>query len=101
MNRNDAKTIAEKITNKQLSEMFDKAKSTIKDWTSVNKVNAIMTKGTAWNILASNFDVDNNYHILAKINMIREFGEFLPDELRPQKSVRKSNVKPVHQDPKF
>ncbi|MCK9416585.1 hypothetical protein M0Q97_08020 [Candidatus Dojkabacteria bacterium] len=36
-----------------------------------------MTKGVSWNILAKDFDVNANHHILAKINMVREFGEFL------------------------
>ena len=101
MNRKDAKTIAGTITNEQLSLMFENAKSSIKDWTLTSNINQILTKGTAWNILASNFDLTYSYHILAKINMIREFGEFLPKELKVNKTKGKTTVKPVHQDPKF
>lgn len=102
MNRNDAKIIAETITNEQLQEMFNNAKAKISDWKKVSNVNKGMTKGTSWNILAKDFDVTAKHHILAKINMIHEFGEFLPDELKPKKTNRQySNTPPVHQEPKF
>ena len=102
MNRKAAKKIAENITNEQLLEMLNTAKSSIKDWTKVSIVNKGLTKGTAWNILGSDFDMETKYHILAKINMVREFGEFLPDELKPTKAKLKHNDVPlIHQDPKF
>ena len=102
MNRNDARRIAETITNEQLQQMFENAKAKITDWTKVSNVNKGMTKGVSWNILAKDFDVNANHHILAKTNMVREFGEFLPDQVKPQKSNRQfSNKPPVHQDPKF
>lgn len=100
MNRNDARKIAEIITNEQLQQMFETAKEKITDWTKVSNVNKGMTKGVSWNILAKSFDVNAKYHILAKINMIREFGEFLPDEIKPQKKIRQFQT-PIHQDPQF
>lgn len=100
MNRSDARKIAEKITNEQLQKMFEVAKKEIKDWTKVSSVNKGLTKGTAWNVLAKDFDVDHNYHIMAKTNMVREFGEFLPVEIKPEKKTKKMN-KPAHQDPIF
>ena len=101
MNRNDARRIAENITNQQLMDMFERAKLEIKDWTKVSIVNRGLTKGTAWNILAKDFDTDTNYHILAKTNMVREFGEFLPNELKPIKKIKSQQTKPTHQDPIF
>ena len=101
MNRKDAKDIANKITNIELQSMFDIAKESITDWTKVSIVNKGMTKGTAWNILAKDFDIDHNYHILAKINMVREFGEFLPNDLKPNKKNKRILPNPIHQDPKF
>lgn len=101
MNKSDSKKIAETITNEQLSQMFEKAKIGITDWTKVSNVNKTLTKGVAWNILASDFDVKTNYHIMAKINMIREFGEFLPENLKPIKKSKKNPVNLVHQEPKF
>lgn len=100
MNRNYAKKIAENITNQQLQDMLNQAKTNIKDWTKVSTVNKGMTKGTAWNILAKDFNVNEKYHILAKINMIREFGEYLPDELKIKKKSKVS-LNPIHQNPQF
>lgn len=101
MNRKDARKIAETITNEQIQQMFEAAKAEIIDWTAVSSVNKGITKGVGWNILAKDFDVAANYHILAKTNMIREFGEFLPDELKPKKKVKKKQPPPTHQDPEF
>lgn len=100
MNRTDAKKIAETITNKELGEMFATAKTNISDWTKVSNVNKGMSKGVAWNILASDFDVDKKYHNMAKVNMVREFGEFLPDHFKPAKKTKPS-INVVHQEPKF
>jgi hypothetical protein len=101
MNKKDAKLIAEKISNKELSEMFQRAKESITDWEKVSNVNKGMTKGVSWNVLASNFDINHKYHILAKVNMVREFGEFLPDDMKPKKKTTKTKNKPFHQDPKL
>lgn len=100
MNRTDAKLIAEKITNEELAEMFENAKANITDWTKVSSVNKGMSKGAAWNILASDFDIEKTYNNLAKVNMIREFGEFLPFYLKPTKKP-KPTIKVVHQEPRF
>jgi len=101
MNRTDAKKIALIITNEKIQDMFNKAKLNIKDWTKVSCVNKGMTKGVSWNILAKDFDVTMSHHILAKTNMVREFGEFLSDELKPEKKKKNNNTKPVHQEPRF
>ena len=102
MNRTNARKIAETITNDQLQEMFDRAKREIKDWTKVSTCNKGFTKGVAWNILAKDFDINHNHHIVAKTNMIHEFGEFLPDLLKPEKHKGKLPSKPpIHQDPIF
>ena len=85
MRRNDARNLANTITNQQLFDMLEKAKVEVKDWTKVSLVNKGLTKGTAWNILGKDFDVNKTHHVLAKANMIREFGEFLPEELKPKK----------------
>lgn len=101
MNKPDAKKISQKITNEQLQEMLNNAKIGVKDWTKVSNCNKGMTKGSAWNILAKNFDVNVNHHPLAKLNMVREFGEFLPDDLKPEKKTRKIYDNLIHQDPQF
>jgi hypothetical protein len=101
MNRADSKKIAQTITNEQLLEMFNNAKNGIKDWTKVSIVNKGLTKGVAWNILAKDFDVNKTHHNLAKINMVREFGEFLPKELKLEKKINRKIQNLVHQEPKF
>lgn len=100
MNRNYARKIAETITNEQILKMFETAKAKITDWTKVSNINKGMTKGVCWNILAKDFDITRTYHILAKTNMVREFGEFLPDEIKPKKKIRQSQP-PIHQEPQF
>ena len=101
MNRKLAREIAEKITNEQLNEMFNKAKEQIKDWTKVSSVNKGMTKGVSWNLFTKDFSLTYSYHIMAKINMIREFGEYLPSELLPTKEKRSKHASIVHQEPMF
>ena len=101
MTNSEARAIAENITNEQLKEMFDKARKGIKDWTVVSICNNGLTKGLAWNILAKDFDVNHTYHIMAKKNMIREFGIFLPEELQPKKKPKKFLPPPAHQEPIF
>lgn len=99
MNKRDAKKIAETITNKQLKEMIDAAKIGIKNWTVVSSCNSGITKGTAWNILAKSFDVSVEHTNLYKVNLIREFGDFLPDELKIKKEKKKDTKPPIHQKP--
>lgn len=101
MNRGDAKKIALTITNEELSVMFNNAKAGIQDWAKVSTVNKGITKGVAWNILADDFDINHKYHILSKTNMIREFGEYLPQYLKPVKKNKLTNNKIVHQEPKL
>ncbi len=101
MKRKDARKIAETITNEQLKNMFGAAKAGIMDWKKVSIGNKGCTIGVAWNILAKDFDIDYNHHIMAKTNMVREFGEFLPDELKPKKKEIKESTEPVHQNPIF
>lgn len=101
MNRSNARKIAETITNEQLQQMFDTAKAKITNWEAVSSVNKGLTKGVGWNILAKNFNVKAEHHILAKTNMVREFGEFLPDELNPQKKEKRQFKQTVHQEPDF
>jgi len=101
MNRKTAREIAETISNEQIQQMFNNAKAKIKDWTRTSLINKGMTKGSAWNILAKNFDLKTKHHILGKTNMVREFGEFLPDELKPKKKEKRQLPQPIHQNPVF
>ena len=102
MNRTDARRIAETITNQQLKEMFDSAKENIKDWTTTSSVNKGFTKGLAWNILTAAFDVNEEQHILSKTNMIREFGEFLPNSLKVKEKTKEiSPMSSIQRDARY
>jgi len=101
MNKNDAKVIAETITNEQLKQMFDAAKNGVLDWRKPSVINKGITKGTAWNVLAKDFDVSFKYPLLSKKNMIREFGDFLPKELLKPKNKASKPLNLIHQEPKF
>jgi len=101
MNRKEARKIAEKITNEEIFDMFEEAKAKINDWTIRSANNIGLSKGTAWNILAKNFDITIKYHVLAKTNMISEFGDYLPEKLKPKRRKKMILKKPSHQDPIF
>jgi hypothetical protein len=102
MKRSLAKEIAEKISNEEIREMFVNAKNTITEWSKVSIVNKGMSKGCAWNILASDFKVEQTYNLLAKINMVREFGEYLPPHLKLQNNkTNKITQTIVCQEPNF
>lgn len=103
MRNSDAKYIAEHITNAQIFAMLEKAKAYITDWSVPSKVNKSCSIGTAWNVLTDKgkFDINNNYSLLATINLIREFGQFLDDDLKPDKKEKKPVLNYVHQEPIF
>lgn len=99
MNRKDSKQIAETITNEEILVMLSRAKDRIKDWTQTSRINKNMTIGTAWNILTRDFNVENNIPNLHKVNLIREFGDYLPTHLKIKKETNISEVIITHQIP--
>lgn len=101
MTRHEAMNLADKITNEQLLQMFKSAKENIKNWTEPSKVNRGLTKGAAWNVLAKDFNVNKDHILIIKYNMIREFGKYLPDELKPMREKRTIQCNPSHQEPNF
>ena len=103
MNRAKAKELSETITNAQIKEMLEKAKIYIKDWTRVSDVNKGLTKGAAWNMFAKDFDENIDYPSCTKLNIIREFGNFLPSDLLYPRKDKKFHqpTPPVHQEPIF
>jgi len=106
MNRKDAKIIAQTISLAQLADMFKNAKAGITDWKQPSKVNKSITKGTAWNVLTQGFIGESTMitspSLMAKKNMIHEFGDFLPEEIKLVKlKPKKGDIAIVHQEPKF
>lgn len=102
MDRTTAKKIASTITNDAILEMLNMAKNRITDWNKISKVNKCMTVGAAWCVLAEDFDTNKEYSVWLKTNIIREFGEFLPESLMPIKSKKQPfNGNVYHKDPPF
>lgn len=97
MTKTEAKKLAEKVSVSDLKYMFVNAYAKISNWERPSRVNKAMTIGTTFNVL-SKCGVDSNTHILAKINMLREFGEYLPDYQEPAKKTKK-NSSLHHQKP--
>ena len=107
MKKTYAKQIAEKVTNQELREMFYNAQRSITqwgNWEKVSKVNKSLSIGTAFNILSCGVDsdefLDQKISPIAKFNMIREFGEYLPN-YKAEQSKLKPNIKITHHEPKF
>ena len=102
MNKTNAKKIAETITFVQLQDMFNNAKENITDWTVTSAVNKQMSKGTAWNILFVSLKPETMTHPMAIKNMIWEFGDHLPEQLKIKKQTKVSrHVDVTHQEPNF
>jgi hypothetical protein len=105
MNISYAKIVAKSITTEQLKRMVINAKDNITDWKKPSVVNLSATIGTSWNILTpwvfKEFLLNNIGHS-HMVNLIREFGEYLPEELKPiiHKSPD-SEIELVHQEPIF
>lgn len=99
MTRAEAKRLAEKASVADLKFMFVNAYAKIRDWSRPSRVNKGMTIGATFNVL-SKCGIDRNTHMLAKVNMIREFGEYLPDYEPPVKKS-KTNNNLHHEEPNF
>ncbi len=81
--------------------MFETAKQQIKNWEVISTVNKSMSKGKAWNILAKDFDINTEYHVLAITNMIWEFGDFLPIEILYEEPKKRKQIVVYHEEPIF
>jgi len=102
MTKKEAVEIAKTVTNGQLEEMFMNAMVDMPYWEDRSDVNKGITKGAAWNIFAKDFNPEGKHANIAKINMIREFGDFLPKEVRIEKPPKtKLKLKVIHQEPNF
>tara|TARA_R110000850_G_scaffold9405_3_gene34738 strand:- start:118 stop:447 length:330 start_codon:yes stop_codon:yes gene_type:complete len=103
MNKTDAGKIAKTITYGQLEAMFEGAKIYVIDWSVISSVNKALTKGKVWNMLYPNLSRVNLLSRSTVVkNMIWEFGEFLPEELKIKKKVKtKYDGIVLHEEPVF
>lgn len=95
--RSEARQIAQKITFEQIKAMLTTAKSSITDWTSHSRLNKTLSKGMTWNIMTKALRPD--MHILVKTNLVMEYGEYLPEELRLSEKPRKTFPIVAHANP--
>ena len=98
MNRDEAKIIAETVSHDDLKRMMVNAYKSIEVWNIPSRVNNGISKGAAFNIYTK-INIDDDTHILAKINMLREFGEYLPN-YQKEKKEQKPPVNFYHEEPK-
>lgn len=102
MNRADARKIADTVTREQLAVMLDRAKTGVSDWAAVSSVNRHFTKGKSWNIFYPVFMSGRHLVKPAITNMVHEFGDFLDDDIKPEKVCRQlPDIVPVHEEPVF
>lgn len=103
MNRTDAKLIAQTVTKQELKQMFLNFQNSNPDWEARAVVNKSLSKAAAFNILSANidnFDSIKRTLNIAVVNMVREFGEFLPGY---EKKIRQKVQlpKPIYHEPKL
>lgn len=84
MNKQSAKQTLSNLTVRDIEDMFENAKSEITCWTVPSIVNPQFSKGAVWNILYPSVGAVTEGAIVCKsaavVNMVREFGHFLPEE---------------------
>ena len=107
MKKSYAKKLAETVTNQELRQMFYNAQNSITQcggWEKASKINKSMSIGSGFNILSTGVDsddfLDKKIAPIAKFNMIREFGEYLPN-YQPEQIRTKPDIKITHHEPKF
>jgi hypothetical protein len=104
MNRHEAKKLAETVTLEDLKSMFRNAQEKVTDWTRTSRVNKGATIGTTYNILAfepNRYATIDEVGLIARKNMIWEFGEYLPGYEKAVAKSKSGKITPLHQDPVF
>jgi hypothetical protein len=107
MQRHEAHLVALRITDEQLRVMLETAKDKVADWRRPSRVNKSISKGTAWNLLTKAFkeytDGRTSLPLVTKINLLLEFGDFLPKKIRETKPKKggKGDERTSHQEPDF
>lgn len=93
--RDMADTAAHSVQISDIRQMLQDAADYKTNWTDRCRVNHGMTFGASFNIYTAG-SIDENTHHIARVNMIWDFGEYLPFlRDRPQPPP------PMHQEPKL
>lgn len=101
MNRKEAKDLSLITLNSNLKMMFVNAAEKIIDWSEPSRVNKHLSKGFVFNLFLKSGNDYENLHDLVKLNMIFEFGEFLPNYEKPIKKKKQKITVVNHQKPDF
>jgi hypothetical protein len=80
METNCACKAVEIVKEHDIKFMLENAKNKISNWNHPSNLNKTMSKGAVWN-LVKNAKIDHPESDLELINCIREFGEFLPEDV--------------------
>lgn len=105
MDKQTCRKLAEIIKNEDVLDMLKNAKNCIKDWTVASRLNPAMSKGYAWNILASKFDATKPQYSHVLKQLLCEFGDWLT--IKPYmescmpKPREKYNGEVHHKNPDF
>jgi hypothetical protein len=100
MNHVRAKRIADVVKNEEILQMLLKAQKHITGWEEPSKLNKGISKGICWNILTKDFNVKNKLHPMVKINLLKEYGEYL-EGYGEEPPPKKRPTKVPHQEPIF
>lgn len=100
MNLTDARKIAQTVTREQMADMFERAKTGVKDWTAISGVSPYYTKGRAWNQFYPVFMSGQHLSKPLLAYMVHEFGDFLDEHLKYPYRARPV-VDPLHEEPVF
>ena len=101
MSPRNAKLIAETVTRDQLAAMFEKAKTSIPDWTVASDINPCMSLGKTWNVMYPLFMKGGRLSPIIRKNMVWAFGDYLDESLKPAKKVRAPKPDVYHEPPIF
>lgn len=104
LTKKQCRELADRITNDEILQMLESAKSNISNWSKPSNNSARISKGKIWNMLAANFDIDYPYSDLAKFKLLLEFGEYIPAHLREYKQPKfkaKEDKQVMHEEPIF
>ena len=96
-----AKELAERISSSDLQIMLENAKVGVKDWKVASRANKGISRGGNWNMFCKDFNPVLEYAPILKYRMIEEFGEFLPNHLKPEPKEKIPTNPTTHQDPIF
>jgi len=101
MQRCEARRLAETCKEEELIGMLARARVEIVDWRKPSRINPSLSRGAVFNIfIACDLKTNGAAFLMAKTNMIAEFGEYLPGYQPTKRRARRKADGLLHSDPK-